>query len=128
MTTEDDFQRALDANPDDHQTRLVFSDWLQERCDPRAEGYRALGALRKRPRDFNPEYRCGWCSGANTSYTSDRRYAHCVLPARWYDGVRALLHDRACRNDPWWIEGLSRRELEDAAALAFAKHPAERRA
>ena len=37
MTTEDDFQQALDANPDDHHTRLVFADWLQERGDPRAE-------------------------------------------------------------------------------------------
>ena len=43
VTTEDDFQRALDKNPDDWQTRLVFADWLEERDDPRAEGYRALG-------------------------------------------------------------------------------------
>ena len=33
MTTEDDFQRALDANPDDWQTRLVFADWLEDRGD-----------------------------------------------------------------------------------------------
>ncbi len=30
MTTEDDFQTALDAAPDDWQTRLVFADWLDE--------------------------------------------------------------------------------------------------
>ena len=49
MTTEDDFHRALDANPDDWQTRLVFADWLDDRGDPRAEGYRALGHLRLCP-------------------------------------------------------------------------------
>ena len=43
MTTEDDFQAALDANPNDWQTRLVFADWLDERGDVRASGYRALG-------------------------------------------------------------------------------------
>lgn len=46
MTTEDDFQNAIDASPDDWNARLVFADWLQEQGDPRAEGYRALGALK----------------------------------------------------------------------------------
>src|SRR5262249_13386737 len=46
VTTEDDFQNALDAQPGDWQTRLVFADWLQDRSDPRAEGYRALGMNR----------------------------------------------------------------------------------
>ncbi len=36
MTTEDDFQCALDRNPGDWQTRLVSVDWLQEHGDPRA--------------------------------------------------------------------------------------------
>lgn len=47
MTTEDDFQRMLDENPGDHTTRLVFADWLDERGDPRAAGYRALGDQRR---------------------------------------------------------------------------------
>ena len=34
MTTEDDFQTALDANPEDWQTRLVFADWLEDNGDP----------------------------------------------------------------------------------------------
>ena len=49
MTTEDDFQVALDTNPGDWRTRLVFPDWLPERSDPRADGYRALGVLRRAP-------------------------------------------------------------------------------
>ena len=46
VTTGDDFQRRLDEHPDDFQTRPVFADWLEERGDPRAEGYRALGRFR----------------------------------------------------------------------------------
>jgi uncharacterized protein (TIGR02996 family) len=38
VTTEDDFQSALDKDPEDWQTRLVFADWLQEHNDLRAEG------------------------------------------------------------------------------------------
>src|SRR5204863_136709 len=55
VTTEDDFQNALDADPADWQTRLVFADWLQERGDVRAEGYRALGRTRFYPYVHNPK-------------------------------------------------------------------------
>lgn len=122
MTTEDDFQAALDANPKDWQTRLVFADWLEERNDPRAEGYRALGVLRLRP---SPGHHYGkplhdrperWWARASSE--SEHKYRH--LPADWY----RLVDD----------SGLSltsfrgRRKAEDAAARAFAKLPAERRA
>jgi uncharacterized protein (TIGR02996 family) len=50
VTTEDDFQAALDANPGDHHTRLVFADWLEERGDERAEGYRYFGRYKRRPK------------------------------------------------------------------------------
>ena len=50
MTTEDDFRRALDANPKDWQTLAVLSDWLRERDDPRADGYAALVRHQKRPK------------------------------------------------------------------------------
>jgi uncharacterized protein (TIGR02996 family) len=49
MVTEDDFQSALDRSRTDCQTLLVFADWLQDRGDPRADGYRALGLWRRRP-------------------------------------------------------------------------------
>jgi uncharacterized protein (TIGR02996 family) len=42
VTTEDDFRRAIEANPDDWDTLAVFSDWLRDRDDPRADGYAAL--------------------------------------------------------------------------------------
>ena len=49
MTTEDDFQAALDADPGDHFTRLVFADWLDDRGDPRGSGYRAMGEMGRFP-------------------------------------------------------------------------------
>lgn len=124
MTTEDDFQRQLDANPEDWQTRLVFADWLQERDDPRAEGYRALGFLRNRPEENKKELfwvysRAG--SGASILWP------RCDLPEDWFE----LIYATKPELDPsraWCGYVKTRREAEDAAALAFAKLSADRRA
>jgi uncharacterized protein (TIGR02996 family) len=43
VTTEDDFLRQIECQPFNFNLRLVFADWLQERDDPRANGYRAIG-------------------------------------------------------------------------------------
>jgi uncharacterized protein (TIGR02996 family) len=120
MTTEDDFQRALDANPDDWQTRLVFADWLQERDDPRAEGYRAMGLWRLAPTCWPPgESRSfplwgwppPWVGGSAT------------LPADWY----VLLPQHAsAAGVP--AERRTAREASDDALGAFAQLPAWRRA
>ncbi len=110
MTTEDDFQRQLDEHPDDFQTRLVFADWLQDRDDPRAEGYRALGVNEMHPMLLSHRW--------------------LYLPAQLRAaGAQWMPHD--------WCHYLtvadgdhhpSRRAAEDAAALAFAKLPEQRRA
>jgi uncharacterized protein (TIGR02996 family) len=144
MTTEDDFQAALDANPDDWQARLVFADWLQERGDPRAEGYRALGALRRAPypervRDPGPD-RWGYHGGAGRVLWDAARGvrlpdpvpapAWAALPAHWLKALQRLQRGRnADAGNRWWSgQALSRRAAEDAAALAFARLPAKRRA
>jgi uncharacterized protein (TIGR02996 family) len=123
MTTEDDFQRQLDLNPDDWQTRLVFADFLQERGDPRADGYRALAVLGVHP---HTDGNNGWCHTANYHNRGPRpSYGHCALPPCWYDAISPA----PSRNDRSWREGWeSRRKAEDAAALAFARLPADRRA
>jgi uncharacterized protein (TIGR02996 family) len=65
MTNEEDFQKQLDENIEDHVTRLVLADYLEEIEDPRAEGYRFLGKYRKYPTIFNRMY--GWmCSSYET--------------------------------------------------------------
>jgi uncharacterized protein (TIGR02996 family) len=46
MRDEDAFLRAIAGSPDDRATRLVFTDWLLERGDERAEFVRLDSALR----------------------------------------------------------------------------------
>jgi len=117
MTTEEEFQRALDARPHDRQLRLVFADWLEERGDPRATGYRALARGGYRPfipvgLAYQPKY--AWCregSGGEARWHDD-------LPSDWFDHV--MTTDASLASFP------TRQEAEDAAALAFEKLPAER--
>jgi uncharacterized protein (TIGR02996 family) len=126
MTTEDDFHLALDRRPRDFHCRLVFADWLEERDDPRAEGYRALGALRKRP------IKDPWLKGSEQQ-AEWRLYsdlAGCIpkgpddLPGDWFMLIsRQSTSTKSGVGLRWW----SRREAEDAAALAFSKLPADRR-
>lgn len=52
MTTEDDFARKIDQNPEDWQTLLVFADWLDDNGDPRARAYRVIAARRMRPYQY----------------------------------------------------------------------------
>ncbi len=144
MTSEDDFQASLDANPDDHLTRLVFADWLQERDDPRAEGYRALGVnavhaysvLRAEPHykfaQKNPQLH-GWGAKGNTGpYDSYPAYRFAIIARDWFDLIRCkpLMDGRNDLNSSptYWKYFLSRSAAEDAAAVAFLKLPAQRRA
>jgi uncharacterized protein (TIGR02996 family) len=124
VTTEDDFQKALDANPDDFQTKLVFADWLQERGDERAEGYRALGVQRLYP--FQVKMAVGpwknqtaWMFGTPSSSECPKAQQ---LPPDWFKKVA-----RSEASDNWWCRFPSRRACEDAVAWAFSQLPAERR-
>jgi uncharacterized protein (TIGR02996 family) len=83
VTTEDDFQAALDENPEDWQTRLVFADWLDERGDERGPGYRALGLQRHRPPRGNGYV---WFNAANYG-----RITFENLPADWF---HELFHEK----------------------------------
>jgi uncharacterized protein (TIGR02996 family) len=129
VTTEDDFQNALDANPEDHQTRLVFADWLQERNDPRAEGIRALGVLQKYPMISNSGGKPVYCWKRHDNERDPRSWTaeewersnpqHAVLPA---DVVLSFVASEIQFSFP------SRREAEDTVAITFAALPPERRA
>ncbi len=115
MTTEEDFQRALDENPDDHLTRLVFADWLQERDDPRAEGYRAMGLRCIRVRIVeNDIYLARWSSSKHP------------MPDDWFLLLPGAVPEQ--RTWPQYASPHTRQEIEDAAARAFALLPSERRA
>ncbi len=126
MNDENAFQAYLDKHPDDHTARLVFADWLQERDDPRAEGYLALGANKKTCQHYSSEGSsdgedayCYWDGGNGFGSTA-------YLPKDW---LIAIVGYRPLKNPMSNFRNFgSRRECDDAAALAFAKLPISRRA
>ena len=119
MTTEDDFHAALDANPDDWQTRCVLADFLEERGDERAEGCRALGVLRLRPVLDERDRKTVWFRASTVTSSSWPKSCH--LPDDWL----GVLQGKTFHH---WLNFDSRRAAENAAAIAFAQLPAERRA
>jgi uncharacterized protein (TIGR02996 family) len=128
MTTEEDFQKQLDENPEDANTRLVFADWLEERGDERAEGYRALGRGGYYPDRSSNGNSSGWWSLGTQSNARHECYKSSeMLPYDWF-----LLFKHSNRLPDWepvaWAYLPTRKDVEDAAAIAFAKLPAERRA
>jgi uncharacterized protein (TIGR02996 family) len=119
VTTEDDFQAALDANPEDWQTRLVLADWLQEHGDVRAEGYRAIAVLRVRPHDSGTGSHW-WSNDAEKSWSAHNGYN--LLAADWYAKTTPSMQSQGCH-----CNFATRCKAEDRAARAFAKLSAARR-
>lgn len=125
MTTEDDFQTALDTNPEDWQTRLVFADWLDDHGDPRAAGYRVMGERRlvpstaKKHKHDNPLW--SWSS------TETGRSHNSTLRACWSRKLPSRPSEEVYPDLPNVFRGdritavPSRREAEDNAARAYAE-------
>lgn len=127
MNEEEAFQAALDANPDDWQTRGVFADWLEERGDVRAEGYRALGVLGKYPSYGHEDVSVVVWDRRCPYWVTESDVKSRVLPLDWYDMLVIRGKGEKCAPDWAFATNATRRECEDAAALAFSKLPAERR-
>ncbi len=130
MTTEQDFQDALDRNPDDWQTRMVFADFLQDRDDPRAEGYRAMGLNRLSPRYAKNDRLRDFGYWVWSSTVTGRPHG-CVLKESWH-----LKLEKVWVDPPpgwhiswagWRAHYPSRREADDAAAIGFAQLNSARR-
>ncbi len=128
MTTEEDFQAMLDANPHDHVTRAVFADWLEERGDERAAGYRALAQFRRFPAYSNhagngSSLPFDWFEGWSF-YGGGCEWYKRTTPNELPDSWRWKLpcNSRKATGDQGMIGGSwqrTRREAEDAAALAW---------
>lgn len=119
--TEDNWQAYLDLHPDHHEVRVRFGDWLEERGDRRADGYRALGILQLRTGSTN-QFPCWWSHKLCVEAAANGN-DFAQLPADWF-----LLLKRSVTGGTWWRDYLTRREAEDAAARAFSKLSARRRA
>lgn len=118
------FQDALDRNGQDHTTRLVFADWLQERGDERAAGYRALAVAAAIPNNVLAGWPHWWSNGDPKIQEWAADFGPNKLPKDWY---RLTAGDRMGSHGAH-LDFPSRREAEDAAALAFARLPPERQA
>lgn len=122
MTTEDDFQSALVAEPQDWALRLVFADWLDEHADPRAEGYRAMGLLRRAPVHWGGKGPWVWLNAHHAAkYDPTEKMRTATVPDDWYDLIPMNQYKVA-------EERKVLREALDDAALAFTKLPAKRKA
>lgn len=99
----------------DRTARLVLADWLQDRDDPRAEGYRALGLGGYATIET-------WFNGFYYSTPGDST----DLPEDWFDLLEGEVrrsggHYVKWRDYPDW------RSADEAAVLAFSKLPEARR-
>lgn len=114
-------QQHLDARPDDHRARRLLGEWLTWHGDARGEGYRALAASGLYPHGpTEADCHWSWHSGRGMSMGDYVSHQH-ALPQVWF---RAVTPSRM-----YWTENYpTRRAAEDAAALAFARLPAARRA
>lgn len=123
MTTEDDFHATLDAQPDDWQTRLVFADFLADRDDPRADGYRAIAVQHRCP------LRIGRPTGdAHWWYCGTDHSKNNIIPRDWFEMLPGDVGSKLFWPRLTNTGGvLSRRACEDALARAFADLPADRK-
>jgi uncharacterized protein (TIGR02996 family) len=120
VTTEDDLQALLDADPADHLTRLVLADFLQDRDDARAEGYRALGMLKRNPAVEGDDWR--WShSPAGPTWDFYRPIMATSLTSDWWHKC----YDMSGKLHSYFP---TRRAAEDCAALAFAALSADQKA
>lgn len=85
MTTED-------LGEGDHHAKLVYADYLEDRDDPRAEGFRALGTLRL---DVPEEDRCRFWVRSPVGCSREKS-----LPPDWFEAVR-LANPKTAGEDYW---------------------------
>jgi uncharacterized protein (TIGR02996 family) len=135
MTSEEDFLRKLDENPDDWQTMLVLADWLQDRDDPSHEGWRAIVRLGLRPWWFSWSMCWGFWSEENQGRKKDIGEKKHFFPHDWFllveknriigvhtDTIEFEVHTPSGRDVKSHVG-----DIYKALAVAFAKLPEARR-
>lgn len=121
VTTEDALQAALDADPGNSFLREVLADLLEDQDDPRGPGYRALGQMKLQAFIYACNTRC-WMTAESSMQP---QYNH--LPKDWFRCLAG--HEFDQKSEEWWRwpsftgeqKSATRREVEDATALAFSK-------
>lgn len=133
MTSENDFFDQIDETVEEWLNYLVFADFLQDRDDARADGFRALSALRIQPcwaecGIFNedeialwglvsPRIKSvfWWCQQPYKPDPKQDRFKPYTLPNPWFHKQRQFFME-------WLNAGgyPNRREAINGAARAFA--------
>lgn len=102
---------ALDAHPDDAAARLLLAEYLDERGDPDAAGYRWMGERAKRP------HLAGWSWG-NHPYIG-LRLAGSTIPNELLYKLKGGQIERFSRLV--WVEFPTRRAAELALCQAVSE-------
>lgn len=115
MTTEADFQRSLDLDPDNFGLRLIFADWLEERGDVRAAGMRWMGENGKWP---NAHGNIGpyWSGIPHLDKDQDENLRKRTLPPAMLKALKGHID----RPATLYKEYRSRQAAEDALCHAIA--------
>jgi uncharacterized protein (TIGR02996 family) len=119
--TEKALQLHLDNHPDDWQCRLVLADHLEEIGDERADGYRALGLLKKYPHHIVGNHPADWIWTLVPVNGEPSALAKDWLGCLWGDSSYV---------SPYWpaqANSSDRRCVEDHTATAFMRLPERRR-
>lgn len=132
MTDEEAMQAAIDANPEEMTLKMVFADFLDEHNDPRAAGYRWMGQNGKRAinwwtaasivhRDLPiGTHIWGFHDGTGRLTIDDVAPSYCALPQELIKATIELKAEGMLEYSSYWTLGLTRQNVEDAVALAYA--------
>lgn len=141
--SEMEMRNAMVAEPGNFLLRAVYADLLDERGDPRAAGYRAIGMCQLSPAEYTvdpdditkvtswgPSKTGTWFTSAPTDYPIHQAFD---LPHDWFEAL-GLVDPESVTSVPngiiqetrWTPEYPTTLDAEDHAALAFLKLPAER--
>lgn len=107
---EDFFRAVLDADPADAAARLLLAEWLDERGDSRAAGYRWMARRRKHPYFLSGSERWSWTNLRNAVPV------HNQLPPRLYEALPRQI-------DTDWKKYETVREAEEELASEIARNP-----
>jgi hypothetical protein len=116
MTTEDDFQAMFDEFRFNTDNYGIFADWLRDRDDSRADGYAAMGLLRRSPRPvahvLGYDFAFEWYDAA---YQFSQTDPESDLSTAWFEKLQGGTLNEESDQPPHRTYATAREAREDAA-------------
>jgi len=118
MTNRDHFIAALDADPSDQVTRLVFADWLEENGEGQADtvlcaGLRWLSKYRR----FPGQREKFWTFQATEWWNATMTHHDWVPHVKFREGVATFMDANATSDRLWLFKTRHAAEVSLAEAL-----------